>query len=105
LKKEIECEFVVGEVLLLRLQDLLSGLSGLENTLSALEESFAVNLKDMMFVDTMLEKTTQAVDERRHMIANLLQLEDNTASFSTESGDSGYGTFGKPSISFSWTYH
>lgn len=94
LKKEIEHEIVEGEVLLLRLQDLLNGVSGLENALAALEESFAVNLKDMMFVDTMLEKTAQAVDDRRQMIANLLRLESNTASFDTVSGESQYGTFG-----------
>jgi hypothetical protein len=95
LKKEIECEIVEGEVLLLRLQDLLDGVSGLENALSDLEENFAENLKDMMFVDVMLEKTIQAVDDRRHMIANLLRLENNNASFGSDSDGSKYGTLGE----------
>jgi len=95
LKHEIECEILEGEDLLLRLQDLLSGVSGLESALTELEESFAVNLSGMMFVDTMLEKVAVAVDERRNMIANLLRLEDNNATFGTESDESRSGTFGE----------
>jgi hypothetical protein len=95
MKKEIECGILEGEALLLKLHDLLVGVSGLENAFAALEESFEENLKDMIFVDTMLAKTAEAVESRRSMIANLLRLERNNPSFGKDGGDSSFHTFGE----------
>jgi hypothetical protein len=71
----------------------------LENSLADLKENFSVNLKDMKFVDKMLEKVDRVVDDRCRMIADHLKLEDSQQASRHESESESDEASGKLSIS------
>jgi hypothetical protein len=94
LKTEIEHGDLEGEPLLRRLYDILCGVERLENSLADLKENFLANLKDMKFVDKMLEKIATVVEDRCCMIEDLLKLEDSQQASRQErecSSDEGLG--------------
>ena len=100
LKKKIECGALEGDPLVQRLYDILCGVERLENSLADLKENFSVNLKDMKFVDNMLEKVARVVDDRCRMIADLLKLEDSQQASRHESESESDEALGKLSISW-----
>jgi len=99
LKKKIECGALEGDPLVRRLYDILCGVERLENSLADLKENFSVNLKDMKFVDKMLEKVDRVVDDRCRMIADHLKLEDSQQASRHESESESDEASGKLSIS------
>jgi hypothetical protein len=88
LKKEIECGDLEGDSLVRTLYDLLCGVERLDNSSVELTENFSINLRNMKFVDTMLEKVAIVVEDRRCMIADLLKLEDSQETSRHESESS-----------------
>lgn len=96
LKKEIECGALQGDLLVRRLYNILCGVERLQHSSAALADIFSINLKDMKFVDKMLDKVADVVDSRCSMIANLLKLEDSQETSGHEiegSNDEGLGKF------------
>jgi hypothetical protein len=77
LKKEIECGALHGDLLVRTLYNILCGVERLQDFSAALADNFSANLKGMKFVDKMLDKVADTVDNRSSMIANLLKLEDS----------------------------
>jgi hypothetical protein len=77
LKKEIECGFLEGDPVVQKLYGILLGVERLENASKALVDDFSANLKGLKFVDDMLKKIGAVVDDRRRMIAEILNLDDN----------------------------
>jgi hypothetical protein len=95
LKKEIECGDLEGDRLVRTLYDILRGVERLVTSSTALKDNFSVNLRDMKFVDEMLEKVARVVDNRCSMIADLLKLEDSQEPSRHESESSNEEPLGK----------
>jgi hypothetical protein len=77
LKKEIECGALEGDALVRALYSILCGVERLENAFVALQDSFSVNLKNLIYMDKMLDEIRDAVDSRCRMIVDVLKLDEN----------------------------
>jgi hypothetical protein len=100
LKKEIECGALHGDVLVQTLYSILCGVEKLQNFSAALADNFSVNLKDVKFVDKMLDKVADTVEDRSSMIANILKLEDSQETSRQEAEDSSDEALGMLSQNF-----
>lgn len=60
-----------GDALVSRLYDMLCGVERLEKACVNVEDNFAVNLREMKFVDEMLNQICTTVATRRKMITSL----------------------------------
>jgi hypothetical protein len=100
LKEQIECGALEGDELVRTLYDILCGVEKLIASSAALKDVFAVHLRDMIFVDEMLQKVNTVVDDRCGMIAAHLKLEDSKEISRQESESSSDEASGKSSESF-----
>lgn len=72
LTEQIKGGKLKGEELMNKLNDILAGVEKLEITSSSLKESFETNLNGYKFVDEMIMKVADAVEERIRMIVDIL---------------------------------
>jgi hypothetical protein len=100
LKEKIECGTLEGDELVRTLYDILCGVERLVASSTALKENFAVNLRDMIFVDKMLQKVTTFVDDRCGMIAAHLKLEESQETSRQENESSSDEALGKDPETF-----